>query len=249
MFTADRWLHRCSPLAADGWLHGWSDRQGPGFKSPPAGPEHAAAMEELCRRVGLGQAAWCDQVHGGRVLQATGAGLAGQADALWTDRPQLGVAGRSADCPLILLAGRRSGGERLAGFAHASWRSTVRGITAGLANALTEAGAEPATLQAVICPSAGPCCYEVGQEVRAEALKRLGPGAAAFFAERQDKYLLDLWAANTAQLVAAGVPGHRIYPTGWCTICGGPTRDLRFPSYRREADRAGRFAAVIGFDG
>lgn len=249
MFTADRWLHRCTPLADDGWLHGWSDGAGPAFKSSPAAPPHAAAMTELCRRVGLPAAAWCDQVHGGRVLRAAGPGLAGQADALWTDRPGLGVAGRSADCPLILVAGTRADGRPVAGFAHASWRSTVRGITASLVQTLRQAGALPATLRAVICPSAGPCCYEVGKEVRDEAVARLGAGAVAFFTPRQDRFLLDLWAANAAQLTAGGVPAGRIHATGWCTICGGPAADLRFPSYRREGDRAGRFAAIIGFAG
>ena len=80
----------------------------------------------------------------------------------------------------------------------------------------------PTALRAVICPSAGPCCYEVGCEVRDEALDRLGPAADRFFQARNDRYLLDLWAANSAQLVEAGVPRQNIHATGVCTICGAP---------------------------
>jgi YfiH family protein len=247
MFRQDQWLHSCRPLTGAGWRHGWSDGGGPDFKSDPAGPAHARAMTELCRRAGLAEAAWCRQVHGGLVLKARGPGLAGEADALWTDRPGLGVTGRSADCPLILLAGRREDGGRLAGFAHASWRSTVRGITASLAEALLLAGALPGSLEAVVCPSAGPCCYEVGGEVRQEALARLGAGAADFFRPRKEKHMLDLWAANRRQLQTAGVGQDRIHLSGRCTICGAPDGDLRFASYRRQGRQAGRFAAVIGF--
>jgi YfiH family protein len=176
-------------------------------------------------------------------------GLAGQADALWTRSPGLGVIGRSADCPLILLTGTDEKGGRLAGFAHASWRSTVRGISAALAWTLLKEGVRPASMLAVICPSAGPCCYEVGDEVRSEATLRLGEGAAAHFKRQGDRQVLDLWAANTEQLVRAGLTPGRIFNAGHCTICGGPASDLRYASYRRQGLQAGRFAAVVGFSG
>lgn len=249
VFTENHWLHRCQPLASNGWSHGWSDISGPDFKSPVQGLDHQGAMKELCRKVGLESAAWAEQVHGGTVLKVESPGFAGQADALWTDRPQLGVVGRSADCPLILMGGTMKDGARMAGFAHASWRSTVRGITASLAAALREAGARLESMQAVICPSAGPCCYEVGPEVREEACSRLGDTAARHFHDRGDRFILDLWSANSEQLVQAGVNPERIYRTGHCTICGNPEGDLRFPSYRRQGQLAGRFAAIIGFTG
>jgi len=51
--------------------------------------------------------AWVRQVHGGVVLRVDEAGLAGEADALVSDRPGLLLRGRSADCPLVLAAGER----------------------------------------------------------------------------------------------------------------------------------------------
>ncbi len=233
------WLRQDPRLAAEGWAHGWNTENGPDFGGDPGTPAHAGPVGRLTAAVGLADAAWVRQVHGGTVLRADAAGCLGEADALWSDRSGRGVIGRGADCPLVLVG---MGGPRpVWGFAHASWRSTVRGITASLVAAMAAAGGDPATARAVICPSAGPCCYEVGNEVRAEALQRLGPAAHEFFAARDDRWILDLWRANQVQLAAAGVPPEAVTTVGQCTICG-----TGFPSYRRQGEAAGRFAAIIG---
>lgn len=233
------WLRQEPAFAAAGWTHGWTTAAGPDFRGDPAAAGHAAPVAALATAVGLAQAAWVRQVHGGAVLKADGPGCLGEADALWTDRPGLGLVGRAADCPLVLVG--VAGPRPVWGFAHASWRATVRGITARLVAALAGAGGDPARASAVVCPSAGPCCYEVGGEVRDEACARLGPGAAAFFTRRGGRFVMDLWAANRAQLLAGGVPAAAVTVAGICTIC---TAD--YPSHRRQGAGAGRFAALIG---
>lgn len=235
------WLDSDPALAAAGWPHGWTTTGGPDFRADPGAPAMAGAMDALRAAAGLQAVAWVHQVHGGRVLRADGPGLAGDADALWTDRTGLAVVGRGADCPLILVGGRRDDGSPVWGFAHASWRSTVAGITASLLAAMAATGWRADTARALVCPSAGPCCYEVGDEVRVAAVAALGGGAAAHFSRRGDRWLLDLWAANSEQLAAAGVPRDAITLTGLCTICGGD----RYPSHRRCGAQAGRFAAFI----
>lgn len=242
MSQAPSWLKQTSLFRSETWKHGWSTTEGPDFRGEPDSPDHEALAEKLVAAAGLEKGAWVRQVHEGTVLEATQAGFIGEADALWTDRPGLGVIGRGADCPLILVGGILADRSRVWGFAHASWRSTVRGITTGLILALTESGADPAAMQAVICPSAGPCCYEVGPEVRQEVLEALGPGAGWFFTQRTGGMTFDLWAANTSQLTSAGLDEKNIHNERHCTICGG---DL-FPSYRRQGKAAGRFAAIIG---
>lgn len=236
------WLRQTSVFDGGTWSHGWSTNRGPDFKVEPDAPAHVSAVNDLGAAVGLEKAAWVRQVHGGTVLKAEGPGFAGEADALWTDQPGLGVVGRGADCPLILVGGVRPDDTPVWGFAHASWRSTVRSITTGLILAMREAGADPASMQAVICPSAGPCCYEIGEDVRQEAMESLGPGAAWFFTEKATTMTFDLWSANIAQLTAAGLNEKKINNVAHCTICGG---DL-YPSYRRQGQAAGRFAAIIG---
>ena len=85
----------------------------------------------------------------------------------------------------------------------------------------------------------------MGDEVRSAAVDRLGPQAAAFFTPHGPRWLLDLWAANEAQLGAAGVPAAAVARSGHCTICGGTD----FPSHRRDGEAAGRFAAFIAGNG
>jgi YfiH family protein len=235
--SAPNWLRRLPEAARPFWRHGWTTKSGPEFLCPPTSPQHAAAVARLVAAAGLQDGAWVQQVHGGKVLRATTAGYLGQADALWTTEPGLGVIGRSADCPLVLVAGPNHWG-----FAHASWRSTVAGITATLLRDMTAAGLNPRQARAVICPSAGPCCYEVGPEVQEAAVAQLGAGILDCFPTLGPRPAFDLWRANRAVLAAAGLPAAQIYTTGQCTICGGDD----YPSYRREQDQAGRFAAISG---
>ena len=230
------------PLAGlCGLAHAVTTRRGPLFGPHAESPTTAAACAALATTVGLRDAAWCRQVHGATVLVAARGGLAGEADALVTHTDGLGVIGRSADCPIVLAADSVS---RVAGMAHASWRSTVQGITGRMIGTMVARGADPARLVCAIAPSAGPCCYEVGAEVRAAALAGIGPHAAEFFAARADsRFVFDLWAANVDQLRRAGVLPAHITVAGVCTLC----RNDLFPSWRREGERAGRFASIVGW--
>lgn len=243
--TAPDWLRHLDEPRLAAWRHGWSTTKGPDFSSPPEHAHQVHAVQRLATAVGLNAAAWTHQVHGGAVLHAIQPGCQGEADALWTERRGLGVVGRSADCPLILVAGKRRDGVPLWGCAHASWRSTLAGVTARLLTAMTQAGLEAANATALVGPSAGPCCYEVGDEVRDAALAALGAEATAFLRPRGARWHLDLWQANAAQLRAAGLPAAGIVFAGVCTICRG----LEYPSHRRQRGRAGRFAAIIGAPG
>lgn len=214
-----------------------------GLDAGVARSDRSAAAAQVADAMGLEGVAFCHQVHGPAVVRVDAAGLAGDGDALLTGRPGLGVMGFSADCPLVLVADPAG---PAVGVAHASWRSTVQRITARLIEAMAgQLGAPPERLVACVCPSAGPCCYEVGGEVVQAAVDALGLGAERFFRERAGgggKFLFDLWAANRDQLIRAGVRKQNVHVAGVCTIC----RNDLFPSYRVEGPSAGRFVAVIG---
>ncbi len=202
--------------------------------------ETDAAGRKIAQFLGLQEAAFLEQVHGGDVLTCDAGGQAGRADGLVTASRSLVLLGKSADCPIVLIADRRG---RAVGFAHASWRATVAGITPAVVRRMIECGCVTNDLVACVCPSAGPECYEVGQEVRMAAIESLGPHAAAFFHPGPNgKDHFDLWAANRDGLVRAGVCSSSIYVAGICTLC----RNDIFPSHRREGESAGRFAAAIG---
>lgn len=223
--------------ALDNVTHFISTRQG--LDVARVRDDRAAAAAAVAEAAGLSGVAFCHQVHGKTVLTVDTGGLAGEADALVTDETGLGLMAFSADCPLVIVVEPFAG---VVGVAHASWRGTVQRITNELVLAMVSRyGVRPEELVACICPSAGPCCYEVGHEVVKHARVGIGSHAEEFFETRDGKIYLDLWAANCHQLLQMGVPRHRIHSAGICTLC----RNDLFPSYRKEGEHAGRFFALV----
>ncbi len=236
---ANGWLAgRFAALKALGIPHLITTRQGPDVDQ--IRNDTAGAARHITDALDFGETAFLEQVHGPDVLACTAGGLVGAADGLATSVAGLALLGKSGDCPIILIADTRC---RAVGFAHASWRATVAGIVPEAVAKMTGLGCKAADLVACICPSAGPECYEVGGEVRTVALQGIGPHAEAFFQSGPNgRDHFNLWAANVDALTRSGVPTQSIHVAGVCTLC----RNDLFPSYRREGERAGRFAAVIG---
>jgi YfiH family protein len=144
----------------------------------------------------------------------------GQATALYGVAPMVLV----ADCLPIALAGRGA-----VAMLHAGWRGLAAGVIEEGVRALGELGAEP--LAAAIGPGAGPCCYEVGDEVRAAFV---GHGPAVFHGRN-----LDLKAIVRRELLRAGVAV--VHDAELCTICAEPSL---FYSHRRDRGVTGRQAGV-----
>jgi len=164
------------------------------------------------------------------------------ADIIATDDPAVAVAVQVADCVPLLVADRRSGAVAAA---HAGWRGTAAGVAQAAVEALERAfGARPADLVAAAGPSIGPCCYEVGEEVR-QAFERAGFEGARllrWFADGpRGRLYLDLWQATADQLEAAGVPPSSIHLSRLCTA----TWRQVFWSYRADGPGTGRLAGVI----
>jgi len=225
-------------LDAIGVAHLVTTRRGPDVQQVRHEP--ATAGREIARVLGLGDVAFLKQVHGGDVLVCEQGACAGFADGLVTTTKGLALMGKSGDCPIVLIADTR---KRAVGFAHASWRATVAGITAAVVRGMVELACDAPDLVACICPSAGPECYEVGDEVLAAAVQGIGSHAEDFFRRGPGgKLYFDLWRANTDALVRAGLALGSVHVAGVCTLC----RNDLFPSHRREGNACGRFAAVIG---
>ena len=239
---ANGWqVGRFAALEALGVPHLVTTRQGPDVDRIRHDPGKAG--RQIADVLGLEDVAFLEQVHGGDVLVCNEGGQIGSGDGLVTTRPGLALLGKSGDCPIVLIADRQ---RRAVGFAHASWRATVAGITTSEVARMVDLGCAAADLVACICPSAGPECYEVGDDVRAAVIEKVGPYAKAFFhpgPNGRDHF--SLWAANVDALRRCGVPLESIHVCGVCTLC----RNDLFPSHRREGEPAGRFAAVIGLPG
>ncbi|MDI7275417.1 MAG: peptidoglycan editing factor PgeF [Anaerolineae bacterium] len=175
---------------------------------------------EVVARVGIAEA--------GRVIPAT--------DGLLTDERGIVLLLRFADCVPIMLYDDEHAALALV---HAGWRGTLAGIAArAVAQMQAHFGTRPARLWAGIGPAIGPCCYEVGSDLRDAFERRFGPRAVA---GRQDRPArVDLSQANAMVLGEAGVP--QVEVAGLCTAC----HTGEFFSHRAEGGRTGRQAALIG---
>ncbi|MGH7762868.1 MAG: polyphenol oxidase family protein [Candidatus Dormibacteraceae bacterium] len=150
-------------------------------------------------------------------------------DGLVTDRRGVALFATFADCyPIILWDPTRI----CAALVHAGWRGTLAGVATDAVEALGRAyGSAPRNVRAGIGPGICGRCYEVGEEVATRFDQR-------FVTPGQDgKYLLDLAAANAAQLEAAGVAA--VHLMGMCT----KENDF-LPSHRRNPDGT-RFGAIV----
>jgi YfiH family protein len=107
------------------------------------------------------------QIHGAEAVLVDDIGHLNEqpprADVLATNRTDILLMQRFADCVPILLASTRLPAVAVA---HAGWRGTIAGAAASAVRTLNEqCGVAPRDLVAAIGPSIGACCYEVGEDV------------------------------------------------------------------------------------
>jgi polyphenol oxidase len=174
------------------------------------------------------------QVHGThvqRVTEAPGDGSPkltppGEADGQLTALSGVAPMVLTADCLPIAIAG---GGA--VGMLHAGWRGLAGGIIARGIEGLRELAGSDAPVVAAVGPGAGPCCYQVSEDVHGR------------FAEREADLRhgrnLDLKAIARLELQRAGASD--IHDAGLCTICSDPSL---FYSHRREDGVTGRQAGI-----
>lgn len=150
-------------------------------------------------------------------------------DGLVTDQRGVALFATYADCYPIILWDPVKGSAALV---HAGWRGTRAGVATAAVEAMArEYGSEPHDIRAGIGPGICGSCYQVGEDVALQFDPRFVKP------EQGDKYLLDLAAANAAQLEAAGV--------GAVHVMGTCTKETDFlPSHRRNPDGT-RFGAIV----
>jgi YfiH family protein len=258
---ADVALLRSSLLAAvPGVVHGFSTRAGGVSEGRLASlnlggsrGDDTASVRENRRRLAaafgrpVDALALGEQRHGsdiaaigaddGARLPTGGRGFRG-VDAVMTDEPGPLLAVLSADCVPILLASHDGGAVAAV---HSGWRGTAAGVLRNTVRSMSETyGVQPDRMVAAIGPAIGPCCYEVDGPV----IEAFGAANAALSPGRPGHAMLDLQAANRAQLIEEGVDPVRIDALDYCTSC----RTDLFYSARREGEPTGRFAGAITID-
>lgn len=159
------------------------------------------------------------------------------ADGIFTSNPDVTLMMRFADCvPLVF----HDPVKQVVGIVHAGWQGTMLQIGREAVERIAEHyGSDPADLVVGIGPSICGKCYEVGEEVRKQFLKSWGGIADTFIKPHNERYLLDLWAANEWVLRQAGVG--KVEQSEMCTA---EHLDEWF-SYRKEKGATGRYGVVI----
>jgi len=198
--------------------------------------EQARNRAAVARTLAFAGIARAKQVHGRDVVRLDAPVEPWPvADALWTDRTGVLLAVAAADCVPVLVADP----EGPIGAAHAGWQGTTLRVAEALVEAMVAGGAARGRLVASLGPAIGPCCYAIDMERAAIVNERIGEGSLR---KVNDRIVMDLWAANTAQLRAVGVT--RIEMSGVCTLSGGA--DLW--SYRGRGPD-GVYGTQLGFIG
>lgn len=251
-------LLRASLLDAPGAAHGFATREG-GVSRGRLGPlnlgrrpgeEDAALVENWARaargldpRLGAGDVAIVEQVHGAAVLRVDAPGgplrPLGKADALVTTRRGVVLAARAADCaPVLLVALGPDGRAAGVAAAHAGWRGAAAGVApAALAALCAATGRGPGDVRAAVGPCIGPGAFEVGPEV-VDALVAYGLDRSEVVADATGpRPRVDLAGAIAAQLRRAGL--ERVELLRRCTAT-----DPAFHSHRRDPE-GGRGAGLI----
>ena len=153
-----------------------------------------------------------------------------EADAVVTNRRDLPIAVRTADClPVLIFSPQKMAVAAV----HAGWKSTRQRIARTTVATLHSLfGADPRGLKVVLGPCIRRDSYRVGEEFR-----DLFPEDVR---ERNGGLCFDLAGANQRQLLAAGVLEENIYDCGLDTF----TRP-QLHSFRRDGEQAGRMINVI----
>jgi len=180
--------------------------------------------------VGLSDIAVMNQVHGTTVSVVDRGGQY-DGDGILTGTPGILLGVLVADCVPLLLYDPE---HHAAGAVHGGWRSITGGITGCAVDLMRETwGTRPERLLAALGPSAGACCYEIGEDVA----DRLLPGSVV---RRAGKLFGDLRADLSARLVEAGLLRKNLDIHPDCTICGD-----RYFSHRRDRGITGRMMGFV----
>lgn len=163
------------------------------------------------------------QVHAATVNRARAGERGRPGDGLWTDEAGVPMLAVTADCLPVVLAAKN--GRPALGVLHVGRLGLLAGIVEPGISALG------GRADAVIGPGIGPCCYEVGDDIR-------GAYEARFGGEVVRGRNLDLWRACELALHAAGVES--VERLDLCTACDPD----RFFSHRRDEGVTGRQGVI-----
>lgn len=146
------------------------------------------------------------------------------ADGLVTDDPSITLFLYAADCAIVQFVDVK---KKVVACCHAGWKGSLCGIIGNTVEAMkNNYGCLVEDIVAVILPSIGQCCFEVGEEV---AVQFRDAGFSEYIDQSKDKPHIDLFGVNSAILRKAGLTENNIHKIELCTYCN----EELFHSFRR----------------
>lgn len=125
------------------------------------------------------------------------------ADGVVTDKPNIALCIRTADCAPVLLADYENG---IIGAAHAGWRGAIKGVIENTIDLMVAKGAVKENIAAAVGPCIGQKSYEVDAGFYQQFIEK-NPAFAGYFKDgiKPDFYQFDLEGFCVGRLQAHGI--------------------------------------------
>lgn len=164
-----------------------------------------------------------------------------ETDGLVTNVPGICLVTFYADCvPLYFV----DPVKKVIGLSHSGWRGTVNKMGKVTVEKMKEVyGCDPKDILAAIGPSICQDCYEVSKDVIEQFQQNFDEDlwGELFYRKENGKYQLNLWKANEAVLLEAGITKEHLAVTNVCTHCNS---DVMF-SHRTTGNARGTLSALL----
>lgn len=158
-------------------------------------------------------------------------------DGLVTNKKNIGLMTFHADCVPVFFVDCKKG---IIGLLHSGWKGSLKGISEKMIEIfLKKYQSNIKDILVGIGPSIGSCCYEVGDELYDQFIKK-NKSYKKFFIKK-NKYHLNLKELINYDLLNSGVLEKNIEINNLCTKCNN---DLFF-SHRATGNKRGTMAAFI----
>ena len=195
--------------------------------------EIEANLQKLSEQAGFEkeQLVLGNQVHGSDVLTVSKPGFYEGYDGFVTNKTDLVLGIKVADCAALLFADEVNG---VIGAAHAGWKGALAGIVPNTMDAMEQLGASSEHIEVYVSPCISAEKFEVGQEVASQFPNNVVDWIS------HEKPRVDLKEFIWQQLKIRGLRLSDVELDERCTM-----NDPQFYSYRRERERAGRMLGFI----
>ena len=196
----------------------------------------------VCKQLAAPALTFCHQTHSieGYVATLTPtvspAPFLRKGDFLITNQ-SIAIGVMTADCLPVVIYDHKT---HSAAVVHAGWRGLVAGVIEQAIMQMEQAfGSAHGDMQVWFGPAAGACCYEVTAEFKEHCAQYAWRDE--LFSVRDGTLFFDLTQCAQHLLHEYGLAEQAINRThNRCTVC-----DVRYCSYRRDKERAGRQMTVV----